>query len=35
MTFESRDVNHLNRIITGIRRINGVHDVERVTRLDS
>jgi len=31
--FETRDVNHLNRIITGIRRINGVHDVERVQKL--
>jgi len=33
--FETRDVNHLNRIITGIRRIQGVHDVERVTKLTS
>jgi GTP pyrophosphokinase len=31
--FETRDVNHLNRIITGIRRIQGVRDVERVQRL--
>jgi GTP pyrophosphokinase len=31
--FETRDVNHLNRIITGIRRVNGVHDVERVQKL--
>ncbi len=31
--FETRDVNHLNRIITGIRRIQGVHDVERVQKL--
>jgi GTP pyrophosphokinase len=35
VTFETRDVQHLNRIITGIRRINGVHDVERVSKLDS
>jgi guanosine-3',5'-bis(diphosphate) 3'-pyrophosphohydrolase len=33
VTFETRDVNHLNRIITGIRRVSGVHDVERVQRL--
>jgi GTP pyrophosphokinase len=33
VTFETRDVNHLNRIITGIRRVNGVHDVERVQKL--
>jgi len=33
--FETRDVNHLNRIITGIRRIQGVHDVERVQRLSN
>jgi len=33
--FETRDVNHLNRIITGIRRIQGVRDVERVQRLTS
>jgi GTP diphosphokinase / guanosine-3',5'-bis(diphosphate) 3'-diphosphatase len=33
--FETRDVNHLNRIITGIRRVNGVHDVERVQKLTS
>jgi GTP pyrophosphokinase len=33
--FETRDVNHLNRIITGIRRIQGVHDVERVQKLTS
>jgi GTP pyrophosphokinase len=31
--FETRDVNHLNRIITGIRRIQGVRDVERVQKL--
>ena len=31
--FETRDVNHLNRIITGIRRVNGVYDVERVQKL--
>jgi GTP pyrophosphokinase len=31
--FETRDVNHLNRIITGIRRVQGVHNVERVTKL--
>ncbi len=31
--FETRDVNHLNRIITGIRRIHGVRDVERVQKL--
>jgi guanosine-3',5'-bis(diphosphate) 3'-pyrophosphohydrolase len=31
--FETRDVNHLNRIITGIRRIAGVRDVERVQKL--
>jgi len=33
--FETRDVNHLNRIITGIRRIQGVRDVERVQKLNS
>jgi GTP pyrophosphokinase len=33
--FETRDVNHLNRIITGIRRIQGVHDVERVQKMTS
>jgi GTP pyrophosphokinase len=33
IVFETRDVNHLNRIITGIRRIQGVHNVERVTKL--
>jgi GTP pyrophosphokinase len=33
--FETRDVNHLNRIITGIRRIPGVRDVERVQKLNS
>jgi GTP pyrophosphokinase len=33
--FETRDVNHLNRIITGIRRIHGVRDVERVQRLNN
>jgi GTP pyrophosphokinase len=33
--FETRDVNHLNRIITGIRRVQGVHDVERVQKLTS
>ena len=33
VTFETRDVNHLNRIITGIRRVTGVHDVERVQKL--
>ncbi len=33
--FETRDVNHLNRIITGIRRIQGVRDVERVQKLTS
>jgi len=33
VTFETRDVNHLNRIITGIRRVSGVHDVERVQKL--
>jgi len=32
--FEARDVNHLNRIITGIRRIPGVRAVERVQRLN-
>jgi GTP pyrophosphokinase len=31
--FETRDVNHLNRIITGIRRVQGVHEVERVQKL--
>ena len=35
IVFETRDVNHLNRIITGIRRIQGVHDVERVQRLNN
>jgi GTP pyrophosphokinase len=35
IVFETRDVNHLNRIITGIRRIQGVRDVERVQRLTS
>ena len=33
--FETRDVNHLNRIITGIRRIQGVRDVERVQKLNN
>ena len=33
--FETRDVNHLNRIITGIRRIHGVRDVERVQKLNN
>jgi GTP pyrophosphokinase len=33
--FETRDVNHLNRIINGIRRIPGVRDVERVQKLTS
>ena len=33
--FETRDVNHLNRIITGIRRVQGVHEVERVQKLTS
>jgi GTP pyrophosphokinase len=33
IVFETRDVNHLNRIITGIRRIQGVRDVERVQKL--
>jgi len=33
--FEARDVNHLNRIITGIRRVPGVREVERVQRLAS
>ena len=32
--FEARDVNHLNRIITGIRRVPGVRAVERVQRLN-
>jgi GTP pyrophosphokinase len=35
VTFETRDVNHLNRIITGIRRVTGVHDVERVQKLSN
>jgi GTP diphosphokinase / guanosine-3',5'-bis(diphosphate) 3'-diphosphatase len=35
VTFETRDVNHLNRIITGIRRVAGVYDVERVQKLSS
>jgi GTP diphosphokinase / guanosine-3',5'-bis(diphosphate) 3'-diphosphatase len=35
IVFETRDVSHLNRIITGIRRIQGVRDVERVQRLTS
>jgi len=35
IVFETRDVNHLNRIITGIRRIPGVRDVERVQKLNS
>jgi GTP pyrophosphokinase len=34
IVFETRDVNHLNRIITGIRRIPGVRDVERVQKLN-
>jgi GTP diphosphokinase / guanosine-3',5'-bis(diphosphate) 3'-diphosphatase len=33
--FETHDVNHLNRIITGIRRVNGVNEVERVQKLTS
>jgi len=33
IVFETRDVSHLNRIITGIRRIQGVRDVERVQKL--
>jgi GTP pyrophosphokinase len=33
--FETRDVNHLNRIITGIRKVNGVRDVERVQKMTS
>ena len=33
--FETRDVNHLNRIITGIRRIQGVRDVERVQKMNN
>jgi GTP pyrophosphokinase len=35
IVFETRDVNHLNRIITGIRRIQGVRDVERVQKLNN
>jgi GTP pyrophosphokinase len=35
VVFETRDVNHLNRIITGIRKVNGVRDVERVQKLNN
>jgi GTP pyrophosphokinase len=35
IVFETRDVSHLNRIITGIRRIQGVRDVERVQRMNN
>jgi GTP pyrophosphokinase len=35
VVFETRDVNHLNRIITGIRRVHGVRDVERVQKLNN
>jgi hypothetical protein len=27
------DVNHLRRIVTGLRKIPGVHDVQRVQKL--
>ena len=33
IVLDIRDVNHLNRIITGIRRVNGVHNVERVQKM--
>jgi GTP pyrophosphokinase len=33
IVLETRDVNHLNRIITGIRRVGGVRNVERVTKM--
>jgi GTP pyrophosphokinase len=35
IVLETRDVNHLNRIITGIRRVAGVHNVERVQKMIS
>ena len=33
IVLDIRDVNHLNRIITGIRRVPGVHNVERVQKM--
>ena len=33
IVLDTRDVNHLNRIITGIRRVGGVHNVERVLKM--